>query len=372
MSELQISLIGLGVLLVAAVWGYNFWQERKQQRSVEAAFSAAQPDVLMAGRNEPNEQRNEPELDRSAVLREPTFGENVPAEKDVEPPIEDSRAVVALPAEWADARADCLLRIEFVDAVPAASLWAEQAGWSQTLDKPLQWFALDERNGRWHTLLPQDPGTVAQVAVALQLVDRNGPLSEAMLTTFLGGVHQLAQRFSGLVELPEQAPVLARARELDAFCAAVDLQLALHVVPRQGSLNEMIGAKLKPVIDAAGLKLEGERFVAMDAAGAEAFALTCHAATEFSAAQIEAQALTALSFSLDVPRVADGVAAFERMIDFARQCAEALGGQLTDPQHKPLADAAISAIRSRIYELQAQMAKQDIPAGGVRALRLFS
>jgi FtsZ-interacting cell division protein ZipA len=369
MSELQIALIGLGVLLVVAVWGYNFWQERKQQRAVEAAFPTAQPDVLMAGRAEPNAQRNAPQMDASAVLREPTFGENAPA---AAPPVEDSRPVVALPSEWADARADCLLRIEFVDAVPVASLWAEQAGWSPSLDKPLQWFALDERNGRWHTLLPQDPGTVAQVAVALQLVDRSGPLSEAMLTTFLGGVHQLAQRFSGLVELPEHAPVLARARELDAFCAAVDLQLALHVVPRQGSLNEMIGAKLKPVIDAASLKLEGERFVAMDAAGAEAFALTCHAATEFSAAQIEAQALTALSLSLDVPRVADGVAAFERMIDFARQCAEALGGQLTDPQHKPLAEAAISAIRSRINELQAHMAKQDIPAGGVRALRLFS
>jgi FtsZ-interacting cell division protein ZipA len=70
--------------------------------------------------------------------------------------------------------------------------------------------------------------------------------------------------------------------------------------------------------------------------------------------------------------VAAGAAAFERMIAFARQCAETLGGQLTDAQHKPLADATIAAIRVRIDDLQGQMAGMNIPAGGVRALRLFS
>jgi len=31
-SELQMALIGLGVLLVVAVWGYNIWQEKRQRR----------------------------------------------------------------------------------------------------------------------------------------------------------------------------------------------------------------------------------------------------------------------------------------------------------------------------------------------------
>jgi FtsZ-interacting cell division protein ZipA len=166
--------------------------------------------------------------------------------------------------------------------------------------------------------------------------------------------------------------VLGQARELDAFCAAVDLQLALHVLPRQGSLTEMVGTRLKPAIEAGGLKLEGERFVAVDADGAENFALTCQAATAFSAARLDAQALTGLTFSLDVPRVADGNAAFDQMIGFARLCAETLGGQLVDAQHKPLADATIAAIRARIGELQARMTQAGIPAGGMRALRLFS
>jgi len=380
MNELQIALIGAGVLLVVIVWGYNIWQEKKQRRLAESAFPTAQADVLMAGREHQAETRSEPRVHEAAVLREPTFGEPVLAESALahataESQSEESKPSVAVPAEWADGRADCLLRIEFVDPVSVSALWTEYSAWAQTLDKPVQWLGLEERNGsdgRWRNLLPQDPGAVTQVAVALQLVDRKGPVDEAGLKTFLQGVHHFAQGFSGLVELPEIAPVLARANQLDAFCAAVDLQLALHVLPRQGSLNEMVGAKLKPVIDAGGLKLEGERFVAVDADGVETFALTCRAAKGFSATQIEAEALTDLTLSLDVPRVIDGAAAFDHMLACARQCAEALGGQLVDPQHKPLADATIVAIRLRINDLQSQMMRQGIPAGGVRALRLFT
>ncbi|MDI6746757.1 MAG: cell division protein ZipA C-terminal FtsZ-binding domain-containing protein, partial [Rhodocyclaceae bacterium] len=312
-----------------------------------------------------------------SLQREPTFGAAVPAEEQPQTgaavEIQDAiRQVTAVSAEWADASVDCLLRVEFVDAVPVANLWAEHAAWSQLIDKPVQWFGFDERSERWRTLLPQDPGAVAQVAAALQLVDRKGPVSELTLAAFFDGIRRLAQRFSGLVEFPEDAPVLAAARELDGFCAAVDLQLALHVLPRQGSLNELSGARLKPVIEACGLKPAGERFVAMDANGTEIFALTCQTATGFATVDVAAQSLTDLTLSLDVPRVVDGPAAFDRMIDFARQSASAVGGQLADANRNPLSDATTSALRLRISELQAQMAQNGIPAGEVRALRLFA
>jgi hypothetical protein len=377
MNELQIGLIGLGVLLVALVWGYNLWQARKQRRMAEAALPKAQPDVLMAGRQEVAASGKPAEAARDR-LREPTFGQPAPAEAAAAVPsqegmpLPESRQSTPVPAEWADARADCLLRIEFIDAVPVANLWTEQADWSPKLDKPLQWLGLDERSGRWRTLLPQDPGAVAQVAVALQLVDRRGPVSEATLSAFLEGVRKLAQRFAGLVEIPELAPVLAAARALDGFCAALDLQLALHVLPRQGSLNEIDGSKLKPLIEAAGLQLQGERYLVLDANGAEIFALGCHDVAGNAVVTVETQALVDLVFSLDVPRVTAGAAAFDRMIDFARRCAEAVGGQLADAHKKPLSEATIAALRSRIDELQAQMARQGIPAGEVRALRLFS
>lgn len=387
MSELQLGLIGLGVLLVAAVWGFNVWQEKKFRERTAKMFPADTQDVLMAGREE--EERSEPGIapPEGAVPREPTFsaefsaGASEGASEDAlakqaaeESAAEEGKAIAGLPPEWADGRADCLVRIEFVDAVPATGLWAEKDGWRRLIDKPTQWLGLDADSKRWRTLRPQDPGTVTQLAVALQLADRKGAVSEATLAAFLGATHELAKRFSGLVELPEHAPVLARAAELDAFCAAVDLQLALHVVPRPGSLNEMIGAKLKPLIDAEGLRIEGERFVATDAEGNEIFALTlsCNTAQGDRAARLETLGLTGLSFGLDVPRVREGAVAFDHMLDMARASTTALGGQLADAHGNALSDATIAAIRSRIVELQERMARQNIPPGSVRALRLFS
>lgn len=376
MSELQIALIAFGALLVAAVWGFNLWQERKQRRRAAEMLPHAAPDVLMAGRAA---ERQEPPP-FAAVPQEPTFSDSASAAPAAFPAVAEDEAeepappVAAppLPQEWADGRADCLLRVEFVAAVPVTGIWAEQAHWSRQIDKPLQWLGLDAKSGRWRALLPQDPGAVAQLAVALQLTDRKGAVSEAALAAFLGGMHQLAQRFSGLVELPEAAPVLAQARELDAFCAAVDLQLDLLVVPPPGASAGLAGALLPPVLDAYGLKREGERFVAADAAGAELFGLAGRTAEGDLGADVEAAALASLVLSLDVPRVADGAAAFDRMVACARQCAEALGGQLADAHGKPLADATVAAIRARIVELQARMAQMAVPAGSMRALRLFS
>ncbi|MDX9994397.1 MAG: cell division protein ZipA C-terminal FtsZ-binding domain-containing protein [Rhodocyclaceae bacterium] len=378
MNDLQLALIGFGVFLVAAVWAYNFWQERKYRSQAEKVLPPGTSDVLMAGRTEDDGVPDAAGM-AVAVPREPTL--DVPVappvateESSGTPPshVPEFHQSTELPSEWADGRADCLVRIEFVDAQPVAGLWAEQADWSGQIDKPLQWLGLDEKSGRWRVLHAQDSGTVAQLAVALQLTDRRGAVSPAVLSAFIAGIHRLARRFSGLADLPDAAEVQARAAELDAFCAAVDLQLSLHVVPRSGSIGDMVGARLAPVIATAALQREGERLVAVDGGGNEAFSLTCQTTLGDCASRIDALALTGLTFSLDVPRVEEGAAAFTRMVGLARQCAEALGGQLADAHGQPLADATLDAIRGRIDELQAKMARMAIPAGSVRALRLFS
>ncbi len=419
MSDLQIALIALGVVLVAAVWFYNLWQEKKQRQRAAEILPKTTPDVLMAGRSA-KAGPDHGAAKAAAIQREPTLiapharnpgslpptgglvsawggpaptvtateslpekNESLPKVEEVQQPAtlevdfllddmeaEAQPATVPVPAEWSDGRADCLVRVEFVDAVPATALWTEHAPWSETIDKPIQWLGLNERSQHWRTLLPQDAGAVVQLAAALQLVDRKGAVGPETLTVFLDGMHRLSQRFAGLVELPASTPLLSLADRLDAFCADVDLQLALHVLPAK--TGEMAGAQLQPLIDADRLRLEGERFVAMDDTGAEAFALVCQSPTVFSAARLTDMSLTDLIFSLDVPRVANGADAFDRMIACARRCAEALGGQLADAHRKPLTEATIVAIRGRIQDLQHQMAEKDIPAGSVRALRLFS
>lgn len=379
MNDLQLALIGFGVLLVAAVWGYNFRQERKYRSQAETMLPPGSTDILMAGRQATDSADAADETVPSEP-REPTLGtepeDSLPDEAAVfvsaPAPAAAAAPVAELPAEWADGRADCLVRIEFVDAQPVAGLWAEQADWSELIDKPLQWLGLDGKSGRWRVLHAEDAGLVTQLAAALQLTDRRGTVGAAALGTFIDGIHRLARRFSGLVDLPDPAKVQARAAELDAFCAVVDLQLSLHVVPRPGSIGGMVGAKLAPVIAAAGLRREGDRLFAADENGNESFALICQTARGDGIDRIDSLVLTGLTFSLDVPRVEDGAVAFARMLQLALQCAGALGGQLADAHGQPLADATVDAIRARIDELQAKMARMAIPAGSVRALRLFS
>lgn len=403
MSELQMALIVFGAVLVVLVWIYNLRQERQQRSRAEQLLQPTQPDVLMADR-EP--ARAEPAIGAPAaepVPREPSLAEEIPepvepvpapavppdaeaageavkeeilpasaTEQEIDLLLDDVEAVrliAPVPAEWGDSRVDCLLRIEFAQPAPVAALSAEHASWSGRIDKPIQWLGVAEEGAHWSALQALEAGKVTHLAAALQLVDRKGPASEITLSAFIDGVHRLAQRFGGRVELPAIKPLQARARDLDAFCASVDLQLSLHVLPNGA---ELAGAKLKPLIEAAGLHLEGERFVAADAAGAEQFSLMCQAATAFPLDRIDAMHLSGLVFSLDVPRVAAGAAAFDRMLDCARQCAAVLGGLLADAHGKPLAEATVAAIRGRIAELHAKMVERGIPAGSVRALRLFS
>jgi len=404
MSDLQLAMIVLGVALVVAVWFYNLWVEKQHRQRAERMLPKAQDDVLKAsepGKTEPGiapladdepalrtipEARPlQPSSSPAAVPPEPSFMDaDLPlepemaaltdaAEVDLLLDIEESAPEVEpvpLPDEWGDGRADCLLRVEFVAPVPVPLLWEEHREWSARVDKPIQWLGLDEKSGHWRTLLPQDSGSVKHLAVALQLVDRLGAASEETLKAFIEGIARLAQHFVGQVEIPSVADLLGRAQELDAFCASVDLQLSVHVLP-QGTTH-MSGALLKPLLEQSGLQLEGERFVALDESGVEAFALICRSATSYPAERVAAMDLIDLIFSLDVPRVAAGVQTFGRMIEFARACAATLGGQLADAHRKPLPEATVATIRGRIEELQNRMAERGIAAGGVRALRLFS
>src|SRR5256885_930263 len=53
MSDLQLALIVIGVLLIAAVFAYNKWQEARYRRQADAALSPSQTDVLLHSTAEP-------------------------------------------------------------------------------------------------------------------------------------------------------------------------------------------------------------------------------------------------------------------------------------------------------------------------------
>jgi len=122
-SDLQMALIGAGVVAVVAVWAYNAWQERKARRAAQSIFQHAHGDTLLAGEAiHAEETRREPVFPVDAA--EPL--ENaLPALSDddasiVDIVLGDAGAATAvespthaeLPSQHADGMIDCVLRLD--------------------------------------------------------------------------------------------------------------------------------------------------------------------------------------------------------------------------------------------------------------------
>ena len=376
-SDLQIALIGAGAAGVAMVWGYNVWQDRRHRRDAECIFNGKQPDALLddgagnAGPADAEPERREPGVaepvtePQAAIRDESDTAESVAAE------LPQAAVAPQMPPEWADEVADCVLRLVAGEPISAPAVWAMQDAGAADCGKALRWLMRNDGDRAWRLCDANDSGRYAQWAVSLQLADRRGPLSDAALARFFDGVQQVALQTGATLELPSRGDTVLRAASLDEFCASVDIQFVLHVVEAGGGVFP--GTKLRGVAEAAGLVLESDGvFRARDAVGGELFSVANLGAERFDAETLKSLATNGLTLSLDVPRVVDGVAAFDRMLGTARQLAAALGGVLVDAQRAALAEAMIGAIRAKTAELQQRMNDGGIVPGSVRALRLFS
>lgn len=378
MSDLQLSLIGLGVALVGGVFAYNKWQERKHRKMAERVFRGDHPDVLLG--------RQQADLPAAA-------GEDAAAGGRIEPVIQDGRPEAALPGaaapdgsaagdpqgpraepeppqELADPAIDCVVRFESAEAIGGPYLWQAQHQAMERISKAVCWAGVNERTGAWERLTANGAGEYRRLRAALQLADRRGPLSDAELTLFLNGVQRLADEFLAVADLPARNDVLARAVEIDRFCAGVDIQIGVNVVVTGAPFA---GTKLLGLAEAAGMVLrEDGMFHAADDEGATLYTLSNLEAAPFAAEEMMSFTTHGITFTLDVPRVAAGPQAYERMIALAKQFAISLGGALVDDNRAPLPDSALALIHDKIVEIGQRMAGQGLIAGGTQALRLFS
>ena len=383
-SELQIALIGAGVAGVAMVWGYNIWQDRQHRKTADRIFKGGHGDALLPDGREPGTSSAGDGFGAEEKGRqEPHFGDEAGAAAefvgaeaaDAAQEARDPAPLPLFPVECADPVADCVLLLVAADPVPAPAVWAIQNAWAGELSKPMHWLAKKTPDGdpdaAWQPVDAHDTGRYCEWAVAIQLADRRGPVSDGELARFFEGVQQLAQQTAATLELPSRGEIVMRAAALDEFCAAVDIQFVLHVVEAAGGV--FAGTKLRGVAEGAGLALEADGvFRARDAEGSELFTVANLGAERLEADSIKSLATHGLTLSLDVPRVTDGTLAFDRMLATARQLSAALGGVLVDAQRAPLADAMVDAIGARTAELQQRMREAGIVPGSIRALRLFS
>ena len=92
-----------------------------------------------------------------------------------------------------------------------------------------------ERGG---TAAPARPADVRyrEFQVGVQMANRGGALNEIEYSEFVQKVQAFADAVGALVELPDMRDAVARARELDAFAAEHDAQLAVHLRAQAGAV----------------------------------------------------------------------------------------------------------------------------------------
>lgn len=358
MSDLQAALVVIGILLVVGIGVINWLQERGLRRRLHESFGA-QEDVLLgaAPARAPADGRLEPRLSPQS-----------PAPAEIPAAAQDEGG--SREADPLDAVLDYVAVIEPETPVTEAAV-VEVTAHAAAAGRPVRVAGLDARSGRWEDLSRGGGGRYTRLHLGLQLVTRSGPVNAAQLAAFCDAVRSGARRLDARADCPDPQAALKRARELDEFCARVDVAIGLNVVAAGEARFQ--GPAIRAAAEEAGFRLEADGvFHFRDGGRLTLFTLDNHEPAPFLPESINGLATRGVTLLLDVPRAPSPAEALDRMTEVGRRLAQALGGELVDDNRAFLTDAGIQRIREQVQSIQAAMEQRGIPAGGERALRLFS
>lgn len=350
MSELQLGLLGIGILVVAGVFAYNKAQERRLKRQAEEVFGSRHDDVLMGARSGGAAPRPQDPAERI----EPTL--SAP-----EPECREASGLL-------DPGIDFVATLETDTAVAGEAISTAIGDCQTSPAKAVNWECFNRQSASWEPLAAA--GEYTLLRAGLQLADRNGAVSEKELSAFADMAQAVADAVGAQCTLADTGAALQRALQLDALCADVDVQIGLNLITRSGGAP---GTRIRALAEAQGLALERDgKFHLRDESGLELYTLCNMEATAFSAEGMKALSTKGLTLLFDVARVPGGIATFDRFVGFTRALADALSAAVVDDNRQPLDDAALGKIRAQLQALYARMEEQGIPAGSPLALRLFS
>jgi FtsZ-interacting cell division protein ZipA len=375
MSDLQASLLIIGAVVVGGVTAFNWLQQWRLRRRLEDAFGDKPEDVLL--REEPAREpsaRVEPQLHTTA---------RGAAEDDADEPVELAPPAPA-PANAANAdivqrlppvpdfdpAIDYIAAIDAAEPVSAAGL-AELHTRAAAAGKRFRVVGFNADTGEWEEAGRLSGGRYAHLRLAVQLLSRKGIVDVAALTAISEAVRECAARFSASAHCPDINTAVIAARDLDAYCADVDVAIGVNILPPAG--ETFGGTRIRTLAESSGFKLEPDGvFHYRDDSRRTLFTLDNHEPAPFLPEQIKHLTTNGVTLLLDVPRVADGYAALRLMLVTGHGLAQGLGGSLVDDNRVPLSENSVRAIEQQLKSIHAKMEARGMAPGSERALRLFS
>ncbi len=422
MNQLQLTLIAIGAGLLVAVWLFNRIQEWRWHRMARSTLGQSRPDVLLgeaptaaqAGRREEPLFGSGDEVPPSAAQGAGWSGavlghdehEHLPdaAQTDAFAIDDQDRAAGTYPdshaADGAGASASAVAAAASAAAAAAAvvpredllappdeeieylvplacnapvtgvELWRHLAMASPPR-RGTRWLGRRVTDGNWCAVLPDSEQRFDSLRAALLLASRAGPVTSLDLEHFCSLVSAVATKQGWRVEFPSRAPALERAEALDTFCADVDVVVGINVVVANG--QSVPAARVARWAESHGMVLDGDGgYQLSNAQGYPLWRLVNRDPRPFTDAAIGGMTVTGLTFLLDVPLVESANQRLSPMFDAAATLARELSARVLDDNGAALGPQQLGRIARELGSLLERMEADGIPAGGVRARRLFT
>jgi FtsZ-interacting cell division protein ZipA len=374
MSDLQISLIIIGVIVIGGVVFFNWLQQARYRRSVKRSFEHEHEDALLKmGKTTWENERIEPKFGNESLSELQTETKTIKEQSHFQPddlPIDES------PVEQKSVNFDST--INYITSIRANKLithdkLTELLQQKFDFGKPVHWFGLTQDGQTWEEITIESlntKGGYIYLNGCLQLADRAGPVSEVNLSRFRDMVEDFASQVNAIADCPDISDAHLKAVSLDKFCAEVDVVMGINIISKDG--GAFVGTKIRALAEASGFRLESEgAFRYRDENNAILFSLGNYETTPFLPANMRTLTTHGITFLFDVPRVANGEKVFDQMAQLARLFSSTLNGILVDDNRVPLSDNGIRRSKQQLINIQATMTAHNIPAGSEIALKLF-
>lgn len=343
-SSLQASLAVIGGLTLVAVLAYNYWTSRQNTPK------QAEPHT------EPTGLDTVPELDAGEAI-EPVLTDDFVAPSSTE-------------KKPLDALIDAISHMDLEQAVWGQAALAALPPTRRVGTKPFHVEGCCQRHGPWEPIQAGKRYMAFQAGV--QLVNRVGALNDIEFSEFVVKTQAFADAVGGTAHFSDMLEEVARARELDQFASAHDVQLSFTLCARSAAWSsgyiQQHAARMGFVV---GL-IPGRMVMSGLQVGSPPLLSLVF---DTQAAMAEDPALSAIrefTLSLDVPQIAREDRPFERMREVARLLADNMDGVITDGDGQVLNDAVLDQIARDLQVLYSALDARELSAGSPQARRLFS
>lgn len=360
MNELQVGLAVAGLVLIVAVWVFNRIREQRHQRLASPLVPAQEP---------PGSLTEESASTWSDTARRSEPGLEPPA---TAPWGSDADAQPLRRGEAADPALEFAVTLRAPRGLSAGEFWQALVK-SGVMTRHVRWvgYPAADLSGPCYAIEESAAHSFQAIQGLLQLVTRSGPVNEARLTLFVDEMRSLAKTLQAAFEADDPQQGLAHALALEQFCSQVDVIIGINVVLPEGR-----GVSMERLYDLAtteGLRLQEDgAYHWIDAQGQDRFTLVHRDGKPLLVGAEEGVVVPAITFLLDVPRVAEALPALREMFAMAERMARTLNGRVVDDNDAPLGLRQLASIEKQLTGILARMDHQGVAAGSSLAARLFS